>query len=117
MVLFKGVEKMFRVMILRNHETRKTGGKALWIAALLAALLVAGCAGIKPYEPRDHREEGPQKGLFTGSEGEFVIFRKVDESETGSEAGKKSNETADGEQQKLSSEEKKAKNKSDEQQP
>jgi len=116
MVLFKGVEKMSRVMILRNHETRKTGGKALWIAALLAALLVAGCAGIKPYEPRDHREEGPQKGLFTGSEGEFII-RKADEPETGSEAGKRSDETANGQQQKMGRDEKKTEIKSDEQQP
>jgi hypothetical protein len=84
---------------------------------LLVALLVAGCAGITPYEPRDHREEGPEKGLFTGSEGEFVIFRKADEPEAGSEAGKKLDETADGEQQKMGSEEKKTKIKSGEQQP
>ena len=82
--------------ILRTHRR-----KVLWIVALLVVLLVvAGCAGIKPYEPRDNREEGPEKGLFTGSEGEFVIFRKADEPETGSEASKKSDETADGEQQK-----------------
>ena len=98
--------------ISRTHRQ-----KVLWIGPLLVALLVAGCAGIKPYEPRDNREEGMEKGLFTGSEGEFVIYRKVDESETGSEAGKRSDETADGEQQKLSSEEKKAKTKSGEQQP
>jgi hypothetical protein len=98
--------------ISRTHRR-----KALWIGPLLVALLVAGCAGIKPYEPRDNREEGMEKGLFTGSEGEFVIYRKVDESETGSEASKESDETADGEQQKLSSEEKKAQNKSGEQQP
>ena len=91
--------------------------KALWIGPLLVALLVTGCAGIKPFEPRNYREEGPERGLFTGSEGEFVIFRKADEPETGSEAGKRSDETADGDQQKLSSEEKKAKNKSGEQQP
>jgi hypothetical protein len=84
---------------------------------LLVALLVAGCAGIKPYEPRDNREEGPEKGLFTGSEGEFEIFRKVDEPETGSEANKRSDETADGEQQKMTSEEKKAKIESGKQQP
>jgi hypothetical protein len=98
--------------ISRTHRR-----KALWIGPLLVALLVTGCAGIKPYEPRDNREEGMEKGLFTGSEGEFVIFRKVDESETGSEAGKKSDETADGQQQKLSSEEKKTVIKSGEQQP
>ncbi len=90
---------------------------ALWIGPLLVALLIAGCAGIKPYEPRDDREEGPQKGLFTGSEGEFVIFRKADEPETGSEAGKSSDEAADGERQKMGSEEKKTGTKSGEQQP
>jgi len=84
---------------------------------LLMALLVTGCAGIKPYEPRDHREEGPEKGLFTGSEGEFVIFRKADEPETGSKASKRSDETADSEQQKMGSEEKKSEIKSGEQQP
>ncbi len=91
--------------------------KALWIGPLLVALLVTGCAGIKPYEPRDYREEGPEKGLFTGSEGEFVIFRKADEPETGSEANKRSDETADGEQQKMTSKEKKAKIESGKQQP
>ena len=86
------------------------------LVALLVALLVTGCAGIKPYEPRNNREEGPQKGLFTGSEGEFVIFRKADEPETGSEAGQRSDETEDGEK-KMDGEEKKAKSKNDEQQP
>ena len=80
--------------------------KALWIGALLVALLViAGCAVIEPYEPRNNREEGPEKGLFTGSEGEFVIFRKADEPETDSEASNRLDETADGEQQKKGSEE------------
>ena len=87
------------------------------IGPLLVALLVTGCAGIEPYEPRDNREEGMEKGLFTGSEGEFVIYRKADEPETGSEAGKESDVTADGEQQKMDGEEKKAKSKNDEQQP
>ena len=93
--------------------------RALWIGTLLVALLVIGCAGMKPYEPRDHREEGPEKGLVTGSKGEFVIFRKADEPETGSEASKKSDETADGEQQKMGSEknEKKAETSSGEPQP
>lgn len=96
--------------------------KALWIGTLLVALLVAllviaGCAGIEPYEPRDNREEGPEKGLFTGSEGEFVIFRKADEPETGGEASKRSDETADGEQQEMGSEEKKTEVTSGEQQP
>ena len=78
--------------------------KALWIGALLVALLVTGCAGIKPYKYRDHREEGPEKGLFSGSEGEFVIFRKTDEPKTDTETSEKSDQTEDGEQQKTDSE-------------
>jgi hypothetical protein len=72
----------------------------LVIAAALwgVVLMVAGCAGITPYDPPDYREEPPGNGLFTGAEGEFVIFRKTEEPETGSEAGKRSDETADGEQ-------------------
>ena len=66
---------------------RKHKRKALWIGALLMALLVIGCAGIEPYEPRDNREEGPRKGLFTGAEGEWVIFRKTDKPKTSSEGG------------------------------
>ncbi len=74
--------------IYRTHRR-----KALWIGVLLVALLViAGCAGIEPYEPRNNREEGPEKGLFTGSDGEFVIFRKADEPETDSEDKKSPNE-------------------------
>ena len=96
--------------ISRTHRR-----KVLWIGPLLVALLVTGCAGIKPYEPRDYREEGPEKGLFTGSKGEWIIYRKADEPETGSEADKRSDETADDQQQKMSSEEKKAKSKSGEQ--
>jgi hypothetical protein len=93
--------------------------RALWIGLLLVALLVAGCALIKPYEPRDYREEGLERGLYTGSEGEFVIFRKADEPETGSEAVERADETADGEHQKMGNEEreKKAEPKSGEQQP
>ena len=63
--------------------------KMLWFGLLLAALLIAGCAGIEPYEPRDHREEGPEQGLITGPEGEFVIYRKADEPTTENKAGNK----------------------------
>ena len=88
--------------------------KALWLGPLLVALL-AGCAGIEPYELHDYRRDGPKRGLFTGSEGEFVIYRKVDESQNGSEANKRSDETTDGEQQKMDREEKKEETKSGEQ--
>jgi len=102
--------------ILRTHK-RKALRIGQLLVALLVALLVTGCASIKPYEPRNNREEGPEKGLFTGSEGEFVIFRKADEPEPGSEASKRSDETADGLQQKMDSEERKTEIKSGEQQP
>jgi hypothetical protein len=74
--------------------------KALWIGPLLVALLVIGCTGIEPYEPRDNREEGPERGVFTGSEGEFVIFRKADEPETHGDNGKGFDKPADEEEKK-----------------
>lgn len=45
---------------------------------LMFSILFAGCTGMTPYEPHNSREEGPQKGLFSGSQGEFVILRKVE---------------------------------------
>lgn len=88
---------------------RTLGRKALLIGLLLLAFLFAGCAGINPYTPRDYREEGLERGLFTGSEGEFVIYRKAYEPATGSEVGKESDETANGEQQKTGSEKREVK--------
>ena len=45
-------------------------GKAIFIIALLVSV---GCAEIQPLSLPNHREEGPEKGLFTGSQGEWVI--------------------------------------------
>ena len=81
--------------------------KVLLIGLLLVVLLAVGCAGIKPYKPHDYREDGLKRGLFSGSKGEFIIYKKVDEPETGSEAAKKPDETADGELQKEGGEEEK----------
>jgi hypothetical protein len=67
--------------------------KALWVGPLLVvSLVVTSCGGIKPYEPRNNREEGPEKGLFTGSEGEFIILRKADEPNTSNEDKKNPDE-------------------------
>jgi hypothetical protein len=62
--------------------------KALWCAIVIVPLLFTGCAGIEPYQPRDYREDGMEAGLFSGPEGEFVIFRKTSESETDNEEKK-----------------------------
>ena len=58
------------------------------LVIVLFSFLVAGCAGMKPYEPRNTREEGPRKGLFSGEQGEFVILRKV-ETDKRDQAGEK----------------------------
>jgi hypothetical protein len=44
-------------------------------------LLVSGCSGITPCQPRNNREEGPQQGLFTGDKGAFEIgiFQTIDQ--------------------------------------
>jgi len=55
-----------------NQHSRKIR----WTTILLLIVVVmAGCAGIESYEPRNNREEGPPAtGLFTGSQGEWVIL-------------------------------------------
>lgn len=49
------------------------------IPCLLALMVVSGCSGIEPLELTNTREEGPEKGLFSGTDGEFVIFRRTDD--------------------------------------
>jgi hypothetical protein len=86
---------------------------ALLLAALLLAalLVIASCSEIQPYTPPNHREEGPAKGLFTGSRGEWVILgpkqpqkgaeeveNGVPQSDTGREQKKDPENSADGEQ-------------------
>ena len=79
------------MMICNRHS----GKICRAVILLLIFVLMIGCGGIQPYEPRNHREEGPEKGLFTGSEGEWVIFRKADEKATDSEDQNKDNEDED----------------------
>jgi hypothetical protein len=66
----------------------------------LVGLLVVGCAGTEPYEPRNDREEGPEKGLFTGSQGEWVILGpKVQQKDT-EEKNKEAQDTESEREQK-----------------
>jgi hypothetical protein len=72
--------------------------KIRWtVVLLLIVVVMVSCSGIQPYEPRNHREEGPEKGLFTGSEGEWVIYRKADEKATDSENQKGLDQNKDNE--------------------
>jgi hypothetical protein len=66
---------------------------ACWtVILLLMVVIVFGCAGIQPYEPRNHREEGPEKGLFSGSEGEWVILRVQEPQQSDSSENKSPDE-------------------------
>jgi hypothetical protein len=49
----------------------------LWVAVLL----VAGCTGMTPYDPPGHGEAPPGRGLFSGTDGEFVIYQKPEEAD------------------------------------
>jgi hypothetical protein len=71
----------------------KFGGWISSTAAVLLCLLVIGCISITPYQPRNHREEGPERGIFTGSKGEFVILMS-DEPAKGDGNAKKTSEEA-----------------------
>ena len=76
---------------------QKLSRRNLYAGLVLLTLLVTGCEGLTPYEARDYRENGPERGVFTGSEGEFIIYRKVEKPATGNKADKESDETANGE--------------------
>lgn len=56
--------------ILKGHGSKPR----LWLALIMAALLFAGCSHWKPFKPPVASEipEGP--GLFSGEDGEFVIY-------------------------------------------
>ena len=77
---------------------------ALLIGSLLVVLLMVGCAGIKPYKPRDYREEGPERGLFTGSQGEWVIFGPKNPQKNEEEKNKNEPETESEREEKKQSE-------------
>lgn len=46
-----------------------------------AVLLVAGCTGMTPYDPSEYGEIKPGRGLFSGADGEFVIYQKSEEAD------------------------------------
>ena len=44
--------------------------------ALTLALLLVACAEMAPFEPPVAGELNPEPGLFSGPEGEFVLYRR-----------------------------------------
>jgi hypothetical protein len=46
-----------------------------------AALLVAGCTGMTPYDPPEYGEMKPGRGLISGADGEFVVYQKSEEAD------------------------------------
>jgi hypothetical protein len=68
-----------------THLRKSISAEVLLLAALL---VIAGCSEIKPYNPPNHREEGPGKGLFTGSQGAWVITLPEAAAQAGGEENK-----------------------------
>lgn len=50
--------------------------KSRYPLVLLLILLMAGCADMQPFEYQAVDEIPPGSGLFSGDDGEFVIFRR-----------------------------------------
>ena len=69
-----------------------SGQTLLRLGLLLMVMLVTACSGFEPYEPRNDRVEGPERGLFSGEEGEFVIYEKAEEKELDDEENKNKSE-------------------------
>lgn len=63
---------------LRTVQRRRIAPSGLTVAVLMACLLVASCSDYTPMAMPDDRENPPLSGVFTGSQGEWVILRKTD---------------------------------------
>jgi len=58
----------------KENTMRRAATRLLAAAALLAGL--AACSGVKSYEFVAIDEIPPGPGLFSGEDGEFVIYRR-----------------------------------------
>lgn len=47
-----------------------------WLAVLLFFGLLAACSGVEPFAYTEVHEIPPGPGLFSGEDGEFVIYRR-----------------------------------------
>ena len=57
---------------------RRRALSCLTLAVVAGCLLVTGCSDYRPMPMPDARENPPLSGVFTGSQGEWVILRKTD---------------------------------------
>ncbi len=69
--------------------------------ALLGCLGLGACSGFQPteYDP-DHRNNPPGPGVFSGKEGEFVIYRRKEPQAEPSSTEADPNKVDDGKQPK-----------------
>lgn len=63
-----------QIFLLRGHP--HTSSQALRKVLVLTALFAAASCGMQPYDPPNNREYPSGPGLFSGKDGDFVIYRK-----------------------------------------
>ena len=64
----------------RKQVDRPRWPAGIALALGLGMLQLGACADYKPYRAPDNSEIPDGPGLFTGSDGEWVLFRKQDKS-------------------------------------
>lgn len=47
-----------------------------WLALLLLSGMLGACSGVEPFAYTEVHEIQPGPGLFSGEDGEFVIYRR-----------------------------------------
>lgn len=58
----------------KREPARRTAKRLIPVIALAAML--AGCSGVEPYSYTPIDEIPPGPGLFSGEDGEFVLYRR-----------------------------------------
>jgi len=61
---------------MRPHVGHSLRARARALFASLAFIVLAGCAGYQPMPYENHREEGGPAGVFSGEQGEFIIYER-----------------------------------------
>lgn len=64
------------MQIFSTPGHRHTGSHVLAKVVVLTAMFAATGCGMQPYDPPNNREYPPGPGLFSGKDGDFVIYRQ-----------------------------------------